>query len=183
MKFVFWGTPNFAVYTLEELEKAGYLPELVVTAPDIKVGRGNNYDSPPVKKWAERHSIPILQPEKINESLIATLQKGNYEVFILTAYGKILPPELLKVPKYGILNNHPSLLPKLRGASPVRTAILTDQRKTGTTIIVLDEKMDHGKILFSAKCPISETENFSFLFQIYLPNIRFGRPKTTFFDQ
>ncbi len=157
LNFVFWGTPDFAVYVLEELEKANYMPSLVVTTPDIKTGRGNNYEAPPVKKWADAHKIPTLQPEKINESFLNILSKNKYDVFILTAYGKILPKEVIHMPKYGILNTHPSLLPKLRGASPVRSAILNNEKNTGASVIILDEKMDHGPIVAQESVKIDET--------------------------
>ena len=147
LKFVFFGTPDLAVYVLEELAKAEYLPALTVTSPDLKVGRGNNYDSPPVKKWAEAHGIPVLQPTTIDESFVNILQEKEYDVFILAAYGKILPKKVLDIPANGILNIHPSMLPRLRGPSPVRSAILNNERDTGTTIIVLDDKMDHGPIV------------------------------------
>ena len=158
LKFVFFGTPDFAIYALEELAEAGYLPSLIVTAPDIKVGRGNKYDSPPVKKWAKVHSIPALQPQIINESFINLLQEKKYDVFILSAYGKILPKKLLDIPKHGILNVHPSMLPRLRGPSPIRSAILNNERDTGTTIIVLDEKMDHGPIVAQESVKIKEKD-------------------------
>jgi len=157
LKFVFFGTPDLAVYVLEELAEADYFPTLVVTAPDLKVGRGNNYESSPVKKWAVAHGIPTLQPSVIDESFINLLSgvghpesrcpTPGYDVFILAAYGKMLPPKMLLVPQHGILNIHPSLLPRLRGPSPIRSAILNNERTTGATIIVLDEKMDHGPIV------------------------------------
>ncbi|MEK7080965.1 MAG: methionyl-tRNA formyltransferase [Patescibacteria group bacterium] len=158
LNFVFFGTPNFAVYVLEELAEAGYLPSLVVTTPDIKIGRGNKYDSPPVKKWADAHNIPVLQPEIIDESFLNILRKNEYDIFVLTAYGKMLPKKLLDIPKYGILNTHPSLLPKLRGASPVRSAILNNERITGATVIILDEKMDHGPIVGQESIEIKEKD-------------------------
>jgi methionyl-tRNA formyltransferase len=158
LNFVYFGTPDFAVYALDELKSKGFLPSLVVTAPDIKVGRGNNFESPPVKKWANKNEIRTLQPEKIDQSFIDILREKNYDVFILVAYGKLLPNELLKIPKHGILNTHPSLLPRLRGASPVRSAILNNERNTGTTIIVLDEKMDHGPIVAQEKVEIREED-------------------------
>jgi len=158
LNFVFFGTPELAVYVLEELAEAGYSPSLVVTAPDLKIGRGNNYDSPPVKKWAKAHQIPVLQPKVIDESFINLLQEKDYDIFILTAYGKMLPKKILNIPKYGILNVHPSMLPRLRGPSPVRSAILNNERDTGTTIIVLDEKMDHGPIVIQENIEIKDKD-------------------------
>lgn len=158
LKFVFFGTPDFAVYVLEELAEAGHLPSLVVTAPDMKIGRGNKYDSPPVKKWADSHNIATLQPEKIDELFLDNFNKDKYDVFILAAYGRMLPKKLLDIPKCGILNVHPSMLPRLRGPSPVRSAILTNERNTGTTIIILDEKMDHGPIVAQENIEIEEKD-------------------------
>jgi len=158
LKFVFFGTPDLAVYVLEDLAGAGYLPSLMVTAPDLKVGRGNNYDSPPVKKWAEVHNIPVLQPRVIDESFTNLLQNKNYDVFILTAYGKMLSQKILSIPKHGILNIHPSMLPRLRGPSPVRSAILNNERDTGATVIVLDEKMDHGPIVVQESIEIKDKD-------------------------
>ncbi|MFA6353441.1 MAG: methionyl-tRNA formyltransferase [Candidatus Paceibacterota bacterium] len=158
LKFVFFGTPKLAVYVLEELAEAGYFPTLVVTSPDLKIGRGQYYDSPPVKKWAEAHNIPVLQPEVIDESFVNILQEKKHDVFVLTAYGKILPKEILNIPKYGILNIHPSMLPRLRGPSPVRSAILNNERDTGTTIIVLDEKMDHGPIVIQENINLKDKD-------------------------
>ncbi|MEK9182745.1 MAG: methionyl-tRNA formyltransferase [Patescibacteria group bacterium] len=158
LNFVFWGTPDFAVYILLELKEAGYLPSLVVTTRDMKIGRGNKFDSPPVKKWADKEGIPVLQPETIDELFLDILRKEKYDVFILTAYGKMLPKKLLAIPKHGILNTHPSLLPKLRGPSPVRSAILNDERGTGATVIVLDEKMDHGPIVAQEGIEIKEED-------------------------
>ncbi|MFA6177376.1 MAG: methionyl-tRNA formyltransferase [Candidatus Paceibacterota bacterium] len=158
LKFVFLGTPELAVYVLEELAEAHYFPSLVVTAPDLKVGRGNHFEAPPVKKWAAAHDVPVLQPKIIDESFIKILQEEEYDVFILTAYGKMLPKKILSIPKHGILNIHPSLLPRLRGPSPVRSAILNNERNTGTTIIVLDEKMDHGPIVTQESVEINDID-------------------------
>ena len=104
----------------------------------------------------------MLQPEKIDENFLNILrkekEKNRCDLFILTAYGKLLPKELIEMPKYGILNTHPSLLPKLRGASPVRTAILNNEKITGATVIVLDEKMDHGPIVAQEKIEIEDKD-------------------------
>ncbi len=156
INFIFLGTPNLAVYVLKELEKENYLPTLVITAPDMKIGRGDVFEAPPVKKWADKYKIPTLQPEKIDRQFINILRKEKYDVFILAAYGKILPKELLDIPTHGILNIHPSLLPRLRGPSPIRTAILNNERETGTSIIILDEKMDHGPIVAQESIEVTD---------------------------
>lgn len=145
--FVFFGTPRFAVFALEEMEKSGLLPSLVVTAPDKPAGRGLTLTPPPVKIWAETRGIPVLQPEKLDSDFIYRLKTMDYGLFIVAAYGKIIPPGVLAAPKHGALNIHPSLLPKYRGASPLQSAILSGDKKTGVAIIRMDNEMDHGPVV------------------------------------
>ena len=153
LRFAFFGTPELAVTVLEELSGAGFTPALVVTRPDAPVGRGNVLTPPPVKVWAEAHNIPVLQPAKLTDDVIEecktshVLQEGGWDVFVVAAYGKILPQKLLDIPAHGTLNVHPSLLPRLRGPSPIRSAIMTGERETGVTIMLLDAEMDHGHII------------------------------------
>ncbi|MFC1721197.1 methionyl-tRNA formyltransferase [Patescibacteria group bacterium] len=149
--FIFFGTPQFAVFALEELEKEGLLPSLVVTAPDRPAGRGLALTKSPVKIWAEEHSIKISQPEKLNEEFIDKLKTDSYELAIVAAYGKIIPNEILDTPKHGTLNAHPSLLPKYRGPSPLEAQILAGDEEAGISIMLLDEEMDHGPILAQEK--------------------------------
>lgn len=147
-KIVFFGTPDLAAEILEALKGAGLSPTLVVTNPDRPVGRKQIVTSSPVKVWAEKERIPILQPENPNApAFISELKTEAPDLFIVVAYGQILTKELLDIPKHGALNIHYSLLPKYRGASPIETAILEDDRDTGVTIMLLDEKMDHGPIV------------------------------------
>src|SRR3989338_5872428 len=147
VRFAFFGTPELAVMVLDELASAGLKPALVVTMPDEKKGRGLSLTPPPVKTWAETHSIPVLQPVVFTDEIIGILKKGAFDVFIVVAYGKILNKEVLDLPRRGTLNVHPSLFPRLRGPSPIRSAILNDERHTGVSIILLDEEMDHGPIV------------------------------------
>ena len=144
---IFFGTPRFAVYVLEELAEVSIVPAIVVTQPDRPAGRGLKVKEPPVKTWALEHGIPVIQ-----ESLNAKLQTLNVslDLFIVAAYGKILPAELLNLPAKGVLNVHPSLLPKFRGASPIESQILADEREVGVSIMELDEEMDHGPIVAQA---------------------------------
>ncbi|MFA5831044.1 MAG: methionyl-tRNA formyltransferase [Candidatus Paceibacterota bacterium] len=144
--FIFFGTPDFAVGVLNEMEKNGFLPSLVVTAPDKPRGRKLVITPPPAKVWAEKRGIPVFQPAKPDESAVSKLKAGNPKLFIVAAYGKIIPKSILEIPESGILNVHPSLLPKLRGAAPIQTSILTED-KTGVTIMRIDEEMDHGPIV------------------------------------
>lgn len=155
--FAFFGTPHFSVVVLEALQAQGYLPALVITAPDRPQGRGQKLTPSPVKAWAEQNGIDVVTPEKLNdENFIAELGNTQWDVFITAAYGKILPKSILDLPRRGCLNVHPSLLPKFRGASPVLSAILHNERVTGVTIMLMDEKMDHGPIVAQARIELEE---------------------------
>jgi methionyl-tRNA formyltransferase len=159
MRFAFFGTPLIARIVLEELEAAGYVPALVVTNPDAPVGRKQILTPPPVKEWALERSVPVIQPQSLKDpAAVPELGDGNFDLFIVAAYGKLIPQRLLDIPRHGTLNVHPSLLPKFRGASPIRSAILADERETGVTIMLMDAGMDHGPILTQEKTNISEPE-------------------------
>lgn len=128
----------------------------VVTTPDKPVGRKQELLPSPVKKWAEEENLPVLQPEKIRDSeWIEKIRKLNPDLIILCAYAQIIPKEILEIPKYGALNIHPSLLPKYRGASPIHAAILNGDKETGVTIMLMDEKMDHGPTISNFQFSIS----------------------------
>lgn len=148
----FFGTPQFAVYVLEELEKAGIVPALIITAPDKPKGRGLVLTPPPVKDWALVHDIAYLQPPSLKtiDYGLETILNTEWDLFIVAAYGKILPEALVNAPAHGTLNVHPSLLPKFRGASPIESQILADERTVGVSIMKLDKEMDHGPILAQA---------------------------------
>jgi methionyl-tRNA formyltransferase len=155
-KIAFWGTPQFAVTILGELEKKGITPSLVVTTPDTPQGRKLTVTPSPVKVWALEHNILVLNPHRLNDpQFLETLKSESWGLFIVAAYGKIIPSNVLAIPKYGSLNVHPSLLPKLRGPSPIETAIIEDMKDTGVSIMLLDEEMDHGPILASWKLPLA----------------------------
>ena len=148
LKFVFFGTPAIAVIILDELKKAGYVPELIVTNPDAPVGRKHILTPPPTKVWARENNVPVIQPKSLKDTTeVPELTGTQWDLMIVAAYGKLIPEWLLALPKHGILNVHPSLLPKLRGASPIRSAILQNIRETGVTIIKLDAELDHGPIV------------------------------------
>ncbi len=152
MPFVFFGTPELSADILEYLKKRGLVPSLIVTNPDRPAGRGLVPASSPVKLWALKNKIPRLQPEYLlDPDFIYTLKAAKCNLFIVVAYGKIIPREILAIPSKGSLNIHYSLLPKYRGASPVESAILADDRDVGVSIILLDEKMDHGPIVAEEK--------------------------------
>jgi len=143
-KIVFFGTPEFAVAVLNELKKVGIIPTLIITAPDKPKGRKLVLNPPPVKVWAQQNGVEFLQPQKLDSAFAKKLQAKSYKLFIIASYGKIIPKEILGLPKHGTLNVHPSLLPKFRGPSPVQSAILEDERETGVTIMLVDEEIDHG---------------------------------------
>lgn len=143
MKWAFFGTDAFSVIVLEELEKAGYIPNLVITAPDRPQGRKLILTPPPAKVWAQERNIEVTQPENISTEMFSGT---SWDLFIVASFGKIIPHDVITIPTHQTLNVHPSLLPKLRGASPVQTALL-EENETGVSIMRIDEKMDHGPIV------------------------------------
>lgn len=149
--FVFFGTGDIARFVLEELIGAKRYPSLIVTAPDSPKGRGLALTPSPVGILAENLAIPTLRPARIDEETIAALKAAACDAFVVADYGALLKKVVLDIPRRGTLNMHPSLLPRLRGPSPIRSAILTDERTTGVTIMVLDEEMDHGPIVAQRK--------------------------------
>ncbi|MFA6077699.1 MAG: methionyl-tRNA formyltransferase [Candidatus Paceibacterota bacterium] len=155
--FVFFGTPEFAVSILEELKNAKIVPSLIVTAPDKPKGRGLILTPPPVKIWAQAHNIPAVQPAKLDNDFTNKLKNSSYNLFVVAAYGKIIPKTILDIPTNGTLNVHPSLLPKYRGASPIQSQILADEKEVGITIMLIDEEMDHGPILDIKKIGTEES--------------------------
>ncbi len=163
MKYIFFGTPEFAAVVLEKLINAGYLPSAVVCNPDEPAGRKNILSSPPVKILAVKNGIPVFQPEKPDEKFAEEIKKYPADLFIVAAYGKIIPKEILDIPRLGALNIHGSLLPKYRGASPIQAAILNGDKKTGATIMKIDEKMDHGPIISQAEIDMDRSDNFETL--------------------
>lgn len=156
--FVFFGTPDVASETLEILKQSGFLPTLIVTAPDRPAGRKMILTPPPVKTWAIENNILYLQPEKIDEDFIGELKKVGARLFIVVAYGKILPQSLLDLPELGCINIHYSLLPLHRGASPVEASILSGDTETGVSIQQMEFKMDAGPIIAEEKTEIGKNE-------------------------
>lgn len=154
-RFVFFGTPRFAARVLDSLERAKLLPALVVTAPDRKAGRGQKLTPSPVKVWAQERGIDVLELPTLKGELPPELVNTEWDFFVVAAYAKLIPKTLLDLPRKGVLNVHPSLLPKFRGPSPVLSAILADERETGISIMLLDEELDHGPIIAQAKVEIA----------------------------
>ncbi len=147
MNYIYFGTSEFAATILEKLLDANMAPVAVVTQPDRPAGRGKKLQESPVKKIAQNGAVPIFQPEKLDADAIQRIVAYNADFFILAAYGAILPKALLALPQKGTVNVHPSLLPLYRGPSPIQTAILNGEKKTGVSLILLDEAIDHGPIL------------------------------------
>lgn len=158
MKIAFFGTPPFTASFLDMLSEHGYTPSLIVTNPDRPAGRGMTLQSPEPKLWGERHEVSVLQPEKIDADFLDILSKENWDLFIVIAYGKILPEALIRMPKYGTINLHYSLLPKYRGATPVESAILWGDAVTGITIQQMRFKLDSGPILMQQELVIDPTD-------------------------
>lgn len=157
MKLVFCGTPQFAVPSLEKLVGAGFDVKLVVTQPDRPQGRGMELAAPPVKQTAMKFGLPVIQPEKIktNEMFKNQLSGIAPDAIIVVGYGRIIPPWMLQLPRFGNINVHGSLLPKYRGAAPVQWAIANGDIVTGVTTMRLDEGLDTGDILLQREIPIS----------------------------
>lgn len=147
IKIIFFGTDQFSIGVLEELKKADLLPEIIIAPPSKKGGRGNEIIDPPILDWAKDEGVEFLQVQDLNEKFIEEMRAKDPDLFVVASYGKIIPGEILEIPKYKSLNVHPSLLPLYRGAAPIQNAILDDSKETGVTIMKMDEKMDHGPIL------------------------------------
>ena len=153
--FIFWGTPDIAVDSLEALKTSSLLPRLIITAPDSPKGRNGTTSPSLVKAWAIENNIPVLTPEKLRtEEFLAELSPEKYgveawDVFVVVAYGKIIPQNILDIPKHGTINMHPSLLPRHRGPAPIKSQILNEASSegVGVSVMLLDADMDHGPVL------------------------------------
>ena len=155
MRFVFFGSSKFAEIILNKLLESDMKPVLVVTAPPKTKGRKKILSPTPVYALAEQNKIPILAPENLkDEGFLLSFKNYKPDLVILTAYGKIIPSELLSIPKKGILNLHPSLLPRWRGATPIQSAILAGDKETGVSLFLMDEEIDHGPIIQKAEYKI-----------------------------
>lgn len=156
---VFFGSPDFAVPTLRALISKGE-KIVVVTQPDKPKGRGKTIQPPELKKTALEYGLPILQPEKIKDkNFIKTLKELEPEFAVVVAYGRILPKEILEIPKYGFINLHASLLPKYRGAAPIQWALIKGEKITGVTTMIMDEGVDTGPILLKREVSIDDEDS------------------------
>ena len=160
MKVVFMGTPDFAEKSLRSLVEAKYDVIGVVTNPDKPKGRGMKMVASPVKQYALEKELKIYQPEKVrkNTEFIEEIKGLNPDVICVVAYGKILPKEILEIPKLGCINVHGSLLPKYRGAAPIQWAVLNGDKTTGVTTMYMDEGMDTGDMILKQEVEIGEDE-------------------------
>lgn len=161
-KIVFMGTPDFAKSSLEKIHKEGFDIVGVFTNPDKPSGRGMKLVCSPVKEYAILNNIPVFQPVKLrnNDEVIQILKRLNPDIIVVVAYGKILPSDILNLPRLGCINVHGSLLPKYRGAAPMQWAIINGEKKTGITTMFMDEGMDTGDMLLKEEVEINESENF-----------------------
>ena len=159
MRTVFMGTPDFAVPCLQRLFDCGCEVCGVFTQPDKPKGRHGVLTAPPVKELALKMGVPVFQPTKMRDgTALEMLKSVQPELVIVVAYGKILPKEILDYPKYGCINIHASLLPKLRGAAPIQWSVINGCKVTGVTSMQMDEGLDTGDMLISREIEIGENE-------------------------
>ena len=161
IKFAFFGTPEIASQTLDILLANNLLPSLIITSPDKRAGRDLKLTPSPVSIWAKDHNIKCLKPEKLDDIFLDELfrltDQERIDIYVVVAYGKILPEALIKYPAKKTINVHYSLLPKYRGASPLESAIQNGENETGVTIQEIEYKLDSGPILATQKVPIDTT--------------------------
>ncbi len=161
MKILFMGTPDFAIPSLRELIDAGEEIVGVITQPDKPRGRGYELLPTPVKAFALERGLEVYQPETLRgEEFSQLLEKLAPELIAVTAYGKILPENVINYPKYGCINVHGSLLPEYRGAAPMQRAIIDGKSETGVTIMYMEKGLDTGDMLLVEKCKIEDSDNF-----------------------
>ena len=165
MRIIFWGTPEYSVKSLEVLKKSDHNIVAVITQPDKKRSRGNKLIPSPVKDYAKKDGIPVFTPETIkgNIEFISNLKKLSCDLFIVIAYGRILPKDILDIPKYKSWNAHASLLPRWRGAAPIQWSILNGDEFTGVGIMKMEEGLDTGEVLIEKKIKIESNDNLNTL--------------------
>ena len=163
LKLIFFGTPQFAVESLHEIN-LNYKVNCVVTSPDRKSGRGQKITQSEVKIYAEKNNIKILQPDNLKDKeFINKIIEINPDIIIVVAFRKI-PAEIFSIPKYGTINLHASLLPNYRGAAPINWCLINNEVKTGVTTFFINEKIDQGDILLKEEVNISDKDNFGSLY-------------------
>ena len=170
MRIVFMGTPDYAAVTLQKLIDEKFDLLAVFAQPDKPVGRKQILTPPETKVLAHKHNIPVYQPKTLRDGEAYNILKElNPDAIVVVAYGKILPKEILDLPKYGCINGHASLLPKLRGSAPIQWSIVNGDKQTGITTMQMDEGMDTGDILETAVVDIGEDETAEELFDKLAP--------------
>ena len=160
MKIIFMGTPDFAVPSLKEIDDR-YGVDLVLTQPDKQKGRGKKFQASPVKEEALKRGIKVLQPVKLrnDREVISEMKELQPDFIIVVAFGQILSEEVLNIPKYGCINLHASLLPKLRGAAPLNFALIEGHKESGSTTMLMDKGIDTGDMLLVDRIPLNEKMN------------------------
>ncbi len=165
MKVVFMGTPDFAVSILSAIEQAGHELVLVVSQPDKPKGRSGQLAAPPTKEWAIQRNIPVFQPTKIRDAkAVEFMSKIEADIFVVAAFGQILPKAILDMPRLGCVNVHASLLPKYRGAAPIQWAVLNGDEISGVTTMLMGVGLDDGDILQKAELALASDETGGSLF-------------------
>lgn len=158
-RLAFFGTPDFAVPTLDALVRAGRAPLLVVAQPDRPAGRGGRRQQPPVARYASAESLPLGQPEKVRDAeFLARIEGLDLDLGIVVAFGQIFPARLLAAPRLGCINLHASLLPAYRGAAPIQAAIAAGETATGVTTMRMEQGLDTGPILLQEQVAIGPEE-------------------------
>lgn len=161
MKIVFMGTPEFAEASLQKLLETDHQIVGVFTQPDKPKGRGYKLVAPPVKELALAYNIPVFQPQKMRDgTALEILQELQADLIAVVAYGKILPKEILELPRYGCINVHGSLLPKYRGAGPIQWSVINGESVTGVTTMYMGEGLDTGDMILKKETPIGENETY-----------------------
>ena len=164
LRIIYAGTPDFSVAALQALIGSEYEVIAVYTQPDRPAGRGRGFKASPVKEKALQNGIPVYQPESLkDETAQKQLKELDADLMVVTAYGLLLPAAVLEIPRLGCINIHASLLPRWRGAAPIQRAILAGDKKTGITIMQMDEGLDTGDMLTVAECEIDELDTGSTL--------------------
>lgn len=165
MRIVYFGTPDFAVEPLKALIENNHEVCAVVTREDKPKGRGYELQATPVKEEALKHNIPVIHPVKMkDESFLEQLRAYGADLFVVVAYGRILPKEILDMPRYGCINVHASLLPSYRGAAPIQWAVIDGLKESGVTTMLMDEGLDTGDILKQYRVELSSDETGGSLF-------------------
>ncbi len=154
LRWAFWGTDELAVCFLDKLKTLKLLPTLIITTPDRPQGRSLTLTPSPIKIWALKEKIPLVQPVSLKDD--QDFLRQSWELFVVASYGKIIPETILAIPTQGAINIHPSLLPRYRGATPLENTILNGDEETGVTLMLMDKEMDHGPIIAQERVSLAD---------------------------